>query len=102
VPFRCLCLLLLTATTIPAIRGKKPPKMATISTYISDFLSGHLDPRPIHFVLIGATIIAEIAVAIGILLEAPKDKKLREIIGMILVLGGCLSRSRIYDKLVRI
>jgi hypothetical protein len=57
-------------------------------TYVNAFFSGELDPLLTHIVLLGGAIAAEFAVAIGIVLETPKEKTLREWIGMILVLGG--------------
>jgi hypothetical protein len=55
-------------------------------TYLSTFLFSHSSFT--HVILLGGSIIAEFAVAIGIILESPKEKTFRERLGMVLVLGG--------------
>jgi hypothetical protein len=57
-------------------------------TYFNAFISGELNPLFTHVVLLGGSIIAEFAVAAGIILESPKTKSFREWLGMALVLGG--------------
>src|SRR5947209_30875 len=57
-------------------------------TYVKAFFAGDLDPLLTHIVLLGGSVVAEFAVAIGIILESPKEKSCREIVGMCLVLGG--------------
>lgn len=59
-----------------------------IRRYIGAFASGGVAPFWTHLILLGGAILAEISVAVGILLESPQEKTLRERIGMGLVLGG--------------
>lgn len=62
--------------------------MAAISTFLDNFSSGQLPPFQTHAVLLGGAIAAEILVAIGILLESPKEKTFREWFGLVFVFGG--------------
>lgn len=62
--------------------------IAAIHPIAIRFLAGELDPDWTHAVLIGGAILAEFAVAAGIILEAPKEKGIREWMGLVLVLGG--------------
>jgi len=62
--------------------------MAIASMYLNAFWSGGLDAFWPHIILLGTSIAAEFAVALGIILESPKEKACREKVGMILVLGG--------------
>lgn len=59
-----------------------------MTTFFDAFVSGQLDPALTHVTLLGGSILAEFAVAAGIVLESPKEKTLREWAGMGLVLGG--------------
>jgi hypothetical protein len=66
--------------------------IATITSIFSAFIHGELNPLPVHVVLIGIAILAEFAVAVGIVLEAPppEERSARENWGVRLVLGGVI------------
>jgi hypothetical protein len=80
---------LLAITAIAVMIGIK---IATITSIFNAFIHGELDPLPVHVVLIGIAILAEIAVARGIVLEAPPPEKRskREKWGIRLVLWGVI------------
>ena len=56
--------------------------------FISKFIGGDFDAFWTHVILLGTSIAAEFAVAVGIILETPKEKTVRERVGMVLVIGG--------------
>lgn len=62
--------------------------MAAISSIFDAFVSGQLNASWTHGWLLGGAISAEILLAIGIWLESPKNKHLREWLGLGLVFGG--------------
>jgi hypothetical protein len=64
--------------------------MKAAMAYFSAFVDGRLDSLWTHAILVGVIAIAELALAIGIWLESPKNKVLREWFGLGLVLGGCV------------
>jgi hypothetical protein len=62
--------------------------MAAILRYFNAFIAGELNSASTHIILLGGSLVAEFAVAIGIILESPREKSYRERLGMVLVLGG--------------
>jgi hypothetical protein len=64
--------------------------MNAATAYFRAFIGGGLDSFATHAVLIGVIATAEISLGIGIWLESPKDKGLREWVGLYTVLGGCV------------
>lgn len=64
--------------------------ISTINTFINDFTSGRLDETSTHWSLILVIAAAEISLGVGIWIESPKNKTLRQWIGVVLVLGGCI------------
>jgi hypothetical protein len=70
--------------------GTRGKKITMISTYFNAFISGHLNPFWTHLWLLLACFIAEIMVAVGILLESWPPKNLRQFIATVLVVVGVL------------
>lgn len=68
--------------------GRIGAMTAAIWTYWSAFISGVLDPTWPHIVLLSGSIICEVAVAIGILLEQHWPKCIKEWIAVFFVIGG--------------
>jgi hypothetical protein len=64
--------------------------MNAIIAYVKAFFDGELEVFATHVMLIGVVVVAEISLGVGIWLESPKEKKLREWLGLVLVLGGCV------------
>jgi hypothetical protein len=64
--------------------------MNAATAYFKAFIDGELDSFATHAVLIGVIALAEISLGIGIWLESPKEKGLREWLGLYTVLGGCV------------
>ena len=64
--------------------------ITTINNFIVDFASGRLHESSTHWALIGVIAAAEVSLGIGIWIESPKSKSLREWLGVGLVLVGCV------------
>jgi hypothetical protein len=80
----------LIANTISDIIANADAPMKAITAYFHAFIDGKLDSLRTHAWLVGIIAVAEISLGAGIWLESPKHKTLREWIGVLLVLGGCL------------
>jgi hypothetical protein len=83
-------LLLLIILTAPVIAMIKGINIWTITSIFNAFIHGEIDPVPVHVVLIGGAILAEIAIARGIVLESkpPEERTKREKWGIRFVLCG--------------
>ena len=80
----------LTANTISNIIADADAPMKAVTAYFNAFIDGKLDSLRTHAWLVGVIAVAEISLGVGIWLESPKHKTLREWVGVLLVLGGCL------------
>src|SRR6185312_13200638 len=79
----------LTTNTASEMIVSADAAMNAVTTHIHAFVDGELDSLRTHVALVGIIVVAEIALAIGICVESPKDKGFREWLGLSLVLGGC-------------